>query len=485
MKSNHNIRQLPVLHTQVVPLEMTLPEDETAETGVIACLLNQPGSVGKVVDWLVPEDFYHSEYRLIFESMMRLHRRGKLCNSINVTYDLRKRGNLDEIGSHDILVRISDRFPDVFENVLDHAEKVREVAFERRCAEFAYKLYIGACQHAIDPDSVEQEFAHIMSGASNHSSHPPSMSETMMDYVEEVEKRRENFANHIANGVPTGFSGLDRILGGLQPGELNILAARPSIGKSALSTNIALNIARQKRDEQQTRHVLFFSLEMKRLAIAQRLVAMESPMDQTFLRDGDMSDEQFERVVTVAGNLSQARFEIDDQSFSIPEIKRVAREIHARDPLDVIVVDYLQFAKMSADGRGKNETRSEEVARMSRELKELAKTLNVSVLALAQLNRAIETRGDKTPVLSDLKESGGIEQDADVVMFLHCSDQELQKRFKRLPYIVTVVVAKNREGGLAQIDLTFKPRSTKFVEIVDMPMQQEDDDDNDDDEYPA
>jgi replicative DNA helicase len=431
-------------------------------------LLQNPSGkeAGQVFDILQPEDFYRDAYREIFDAAQSLYRQQREPNPLNVKYEMRRRGKLEAIGGDEAFGVFEFYTPSFHSTLVDHAHEVKQESTLRKLAVFGMQLYQRA--HAREQgllEEAEKELYQVALGSGTATGHDVGMTDLMLEYIDVLEERRTNYEQGIANGVPTGFTDVDRMIGGLQPGELAILAARPSVGKTALSLNMARNIVMKSR------RVLFFSLEMKRHALAQRLISMEVPMDQSYLRDGDVSDDKMKEVIKAAGELGQVDMRIDDRSRTLSDIKSTARRVHGIKPVNLIVVDYLQLVK-GATGR-QQMTRAEEVGMISRELKELSMELNVPILALAQLKREVESRADKTPQLSDLKESGGIEQDADTVMFMHIDEEQQQKRLKAENFYVQVVVGKQRNGRLGSETIEFKPRSTRFVDATFQPEEEE------------
>lgn len=446
---------------------MPFPANIDAEEDVIGSILDNPTHCGRVFDILEPDDFYRDAHQEIFDAARTLYRQQREPNILNIKYELRRRDKLDSIGGDEAFSPFQWRVASLHP-IEDHAYEVKRESTWRKLAMFGMQLYKRAYAREQDLlEDAEKELYQIALGSGTATGHDVGMTEVMLKYLDMLDERRYNYANGIANGVPTGFKDIDQMIGGLQPGELVILGARPSVGKTALALNMARNIVIHSR------RVLFFSLEMNRYALAQRLLSMEVPMDQSRLRDGDIDDDQMGKITNVAGELARVDLRIDDRSRTISDIKSTARRVHGVKPVNLIVVDYLQLVKGGVNGRDRHETRAEEVAQISRELKELSMELNVPILALAQLKREVEGRQDKTPQLSDLKESGGIEQDADTVMFMHIEKEQLEKRMKAESYYVQVVVGKQRNGRLGMERLEFKPRSTRFQNADFVPEDEE------------
>lgn len=435
------------------------PADIDAEADVIGCLLFNPGNASRVADMLLPDDFYSDTHREIYDAAMALYHQHRECNGMNVTFELRNRGTLDQVGGQQAIEAFSWR-EGISQPIEVYAEQVKKEGVWRKLAYFGMSLYQEARARKQDLlEDAEAQLYQIALGATSNTL-PDDSEKVFSEYLAILEDRQYKYEHGIATGIPTGFPDLDQIIGGLQPGEQVILGARPSIGKSSIALNIARNVLMQMPG----RRVAFFSLEMKKHALAQRMLAMEVPMDQSYLRDGSLDHAQFESVRDAARKLSQVDLRIDDASMTIGQIRTVARRLHGIKPLNLIVVDYLQLVRPSNSGR-RQETRAEEVDKISRDLKALAMELDVPVLALAQIKREVEQRQNKEPMMSDLKESGGIEQNADIVMFLHVAEEEMEKRMQALPFLVDTIVQKNRNGRLGSAKLEFKPRSTRFVPV--------------------
>ncbi len=434
--------------------EKWVPTNVEAEESVLSHLLSAPRKITEVVDRLSPEHFCSDRASRVYQLMVTLAHQGKACTVSNV-YDAwaRAYGVDDEV--YDFLEDRYGLFSAFMTPFEDQVEKVIRVHTMRRLISAAQ--HIAEVAYAQDDnamDVAEQLIYDIARGVDGDT--VATLAQVKQRYMQEFEQRRENLLNGIANGIPTGFHELDVILGGLQPSNLYTLAARPSLGKTALALNFALYIARHAR------RCLFFSLEMSELELFQRLLAIETPVDQSFLRDGDVNEQELEDIRYTANDLAELDMLIDDRTYTLAGICSKARREHARKPLNLIVVDYLQLIDTSPEGRNKNKMRYEEVGEFSKRLKRLAKELKVPVIAIAQLNRDVESRQSPKPRMSDLGESGKLEQDMDVVAFVYCEETELAKKENCEPYKVHVHVAKHRNGRLGDVELWFRPRITKF-----------------------
>jgi replicative DNA helicase len=424
------------------------------EQNILSLLLAYPRGIRRVVDTLQPEHFYRDKHALIYKTMVRLYQQGRTITTDNVW---------DEIGRMDAQVGItwsdmldlSNSANAAGENIEECAGIVIRKATMRRLAMASAE--IAASAYAEDEDAVEKAeklIYEIAVGANSDSI--PTFAEALDNYMINLEQRIEDRKNGIARGLPTGFTEVDKVIGGLQPGTLSTLAALTGFGKSSWALSVAVNVI------QYAKRVLFFSLEMSRDELIQRVLAMEVPTDQTFLRDGEIDRDMLQRVKARVQSLRQCDFNIDDQTFLLAGIKSKARQMHARKPLDLLVIDYLQMVQANPDGRSRHETRAEEIAKLSREMKRLARELNIPVLVLAQLNRDVDKRQTKEPQLSDINESGGIARDSDTVMFIYATEEEMEKRKQCVPHEVTLKIAKSRNSRTDDVQLVFSPRITKF-----------------------
>jgi replicative DNA helicase len=436
-----------------------------SEINILSWLLSHPRSIKQVVDTLQPEHFYRDRHALVYRMALGLYNQGRACNIDNVWDEIERQDRVEQLGITRLdLVDLANRV-DVVGSVGDYAEIVIRKATMRRLAMAATEI-VGYA-YSEDDDAVEKSerlIYEIATGANADS--VPTFAEALDTYIVDLEHRIENQEQGIANGLPTGFTGVDQIIGGLQPGTLNTLAALTGFGKTAFALNVAVNVM------QHAKRVLFFSLEMRRNELVQRVLSMEAAIDQALLRDATIDQVALRALKTRAQALRACDMNIDDQTFLLSGIKSKARQMHARKPLDLIVIDYLQMVQTSADGRAKHETRAEEIAKLSREMKRLACELNIPILVLAQLNREVDKRQTKEPQLSDINESGGIGRDSDVVMFVYATEEEMEKRKQCMLHEVTLKVAKNRNGRIDDVQLVFSPRITKFKNSYDEGMEE-------------
>lgn len=441
-------------------IEKMLPQSIEAEYGVLGSIIIDPEAVDLVIDFLQVEDFYRDAHRMIYETIVYLTRRHEPVDFITICDTLERKDKLDAVGGAAYVTGLINHVP-TSGNAEYYANIVQETAILRRLIHVAGQI----ASLAYDSEDARQtmikaeELVHTI-GNGRQRGGPRSISDIMSDYVTNLEQIHALRKRGVVTGVPTRFTALDKLLGGLQPSDLITLAARPGHGKTSLALNIASQVADGAINE--GRHVLFFSLEMAQEQLARRLVSMETGIDQTDLRGGFIDGEdQWKAIVDASDRISAGQMWIDDTpGLSVIEMQSRARRIQAKHGIDLIVVDYMQLMKATTDA-AKPENRVVEVGMISGGLKQMARELKVPVLALAQLSRAVETRADKKPQLSDLRESGAIEQDSDIVMFLH-HDQSKGTAEKNEGYMINVLVEKQRNGPTGEAPLWFDPRLTRF-----------------------
>lgn len=448
-------RQLSVVQTYVKEKFLA---SVSAEEDVLSCLLRNPRTIQRVAEILKPEHFYRDVYGTIYKIMVHLYQQDRKCNVFNVEDELERQGKMEEVVKvvgRGFLTGLFTR--DMLSvSVEDPAHVVIRKAKMRR---LKYAIAeIAQLAEDEDEDAVEQAMKLISDVAlDGDTGNVVTFDDAVGEYMENLKQRREDFINGIAHGLPTGFPDLDKLLGGLQPGRLHALGALTGYGKSALAINIALNIALKAK------HVMIVSLEMPRSEIVQRALSIYIDKDQTMLRDGNLDEDSYNTLNAHAQRLRRCKIDLDDASYSITAMVSNIKRVHAREKLDLIVVDYLQLVENAEKSRNSN--RAQEVAEVSRQLKRLAMKLEVPVLALVQLNREVERQQEQEPKLADINESGGIARDSDVVMFIWSMKDQMERREKALTYQVIVKVAKNRNGRLGNATLLFAPRITKFRDL--------------------
>lgn len=434
------------------------PQNIEAEKSLLGCLMIDPEAILKVVDFLIPRDFYKRNHQSIYGVMKGLFEKREPIDVLSVSSKLKEKNQFEEIGGASYLTGLVNSVPTA-SHVLNYAKIVQEKRILRDLIEASHQIGALAYQESEDVDSLlDNAEKKIFSIAQK------SLTQTFMpvkETLEETFKRIDELSKHKGGlrGIPTGFKALDNILAGLQKSDLIILAARPSIGKSALATDIARHVALEKKIP-----VGIFSLEMSRDQVIDRLIAAQADIDLWRLRTGRLSDtgenNDFDRIRTAMGVLSEAPIFIDDAASSnILQMRAMARRLQADKGLGLLIIDYLQLM----EARNPNQTMVQQVTEISRSLKSLARELNVPVLVISQLSRAVEQRTPQIPRLSDLRESGAQEQDADVVLFIYREDRYRPNTERK--NIADIIIAKHRNGPVGKIELYFDEQRVSFRDI--------------------
>jgi replicative DNA helicase len=407
---------------------------------------------------LRPEDFYRERHRIVFESVVALFNASEAIDVLTVTEHLRSRGKLEDAGGQAEIDALTAAAPSVGA-LRQYGKLVKDHSLLRSLLTATYDIQASVHGHEDGPrELVERAERTILEVA--HDDRQKDFRQVGDVLHTEIGKwQRLSAEGQSLTGTPSGFGDLDAITGGFQPGNLIVIAARPSMGKSALVTNIAENVALNR---ERPRPVALFSLEMSEAELAQRFIASQASIKGDDLRKGRLKDEtKWKRVLRVASEYDQAPLYVDDSSdIGILDVRAKARRLHQGSPdgLGLVIVDYLQL--MRADARIEN--RVQQVGDMSRGLKILARELEVPVIALSQLSRGVESRTDKRPMLSDLRESGQIEQDADLVMFIY-RDEYYHPETTDRPGEAELIIAKHRNGGLGEVPLTFQNEYPRFL----------------------
>jgi replicative DNA helicase len=422
-----------------------------AESSVLgSILLSERAMYALVVEeGLKPEDFYRERNRRIYAAMLRLYRESEPIDVLTVTERLKSDGDGD---AADMVDELTAGVP-AAGNVRQYARIVREHALLRRMLNATYEIQASVAERRAAPrELVEQaERAMLEVAHDDRQKDFRSIAEVLDEELDKL--HRLSIEGTALTGTPSGFKDLDEITGGFQPGNLIIIAARPSMGKSALVTNMAENAAIDYG-----RAVALFSLEMSETELAQRFVASQARVKGEELRKGRVAEHRWAKIVEASTRLANAPLFIDDSSdVGMLEIRAKARRLHQQHELGLIIVDYLQLMRPDHT----IESRVQQVGEMSRGLKILARELNVPVIALSQLSRAVESRTDKRPILSDLRESGQIEQDADLVAFIY--REEYYDKESEREGIADIIIAKHRNGALGDVELTFAKEYPKFL----------------------
>ncbi len=434
------------------------PHNLEAETSVLgAVLLTEQALDGILLEvGLRADDFYRPRHQLIFGAMVRLKEKAEpeAVDALTVSDDLKRAGQLDEAGGEGYVHSLPTVVPAVG-NVLHYARIVKEYALLRRVLVATRDIQEEVLGKSANPrELIERaEKTLFQIGHDDGKGEMRSIEEVLHEEIDKLEALSR--ADVGLTGTPSGFNDLDDVTGGFQPGNLVVLAARPSMGKSALATNIAENAA-----VKHGRPVALFSLEMSETELAHRFIASQARLSSDELRKGRVKGDRWPKVLKAVEKLAAAPLYVDDSSdIGILEIRSKARRLHARQELGLVIVDYLQL--MRPDGR--TDSRVEQIGQISRGLKILARELQIPVIAISQLSRAVESRNPPTPMLSDLRESGQIEQDADLVMFIY-RDEYYNDESERLGE-ADVIIAKHRNGPIGKVVLTFQPKFPKFASV--------------------
>ena len=437
-------------------LKRVLPHSIEAEQSVIGSMLMDKDAVPAVVDILDKEDFYSTQYGIMFESMVELFNEAKPIDLVTVQNRLKEKDVPPEVASLEAVKEIFNTVPTAT-NVKSYAAIVHDKAVMRRLIktseEIANTCYAGKESLDVILEDTEKNIFKVVQ-QKKHGDLTPigEVAENVLSKIEKASKTKEKIT-----GVPTGFSDLDNMTSGFQPSDLVLIAARPSMGKTALVLNIIRHVAMKKK-----RPSMIFSLEMSKEQLVNRLIAMESNINSQKLRTGELGDADWEQLVQAVLEVSKAPLVIDDTpGITVTELRSKCRKIKLEKGLDLIVIDYLQL--MSGSSR-RSENRQQEVSEISRNLKAIAREMECPVIALSQLSRAPDQRPDHRPQLSDLRESGAIEQDADIVMFIY-RDEKYNPDTDH-PGEAELIVAKQRNGPTGTVNLVWKQDTTKFVSMA-------------------
>ncbi|MCD8103963.1 MAG: replicative DNA helicase [Lachnospiraceae bacterium] len=435
-------------------LKRVMPHDTEAEQAVIGAMLMDRDAVTVASEILAPDDFYQKQFGLLFEAMIELYGENKPIDLVTVQNRLREKDAPPEISSmefaRDIMTSVWTSA-----SVKAHAQIVAQKALLRRlirvCEEIASTCYAGKESTEAIMEDAEKKIFQVLQQNTGEDFVP--IREIVLQALDRIEAASRSKGS--VTGLATGFIDLDYKTSGFQPSDLLLIAARPSMGKTAFALNIAEYMA-FKSDLT----VAVFSLEMSREQLVNRLFAMESRVDSQTLRTGNLSDNDWSSLIEAAGVIGKSNLIIDDTpGISVSELRSKCRKYKLEHKLDIIMIDYLQL--MTASRR--SDSRQQEISDISRSLKEIARELQVPVVALSQLSRAVEQRPDHRPMLSDLRESGAIEQDADVVMFIYRDDYYNHDSQKK--DVAEIIIAKQRNGPIGTVELAWLPRFTKFVNM--------------------
>lgn len=441
--------------------ERVPPQNIEAEQAVLGAMLIDKEAIAKATEVLSADDFYREAHRVIFSAMLELYNKNEAVDMVTVTEILKRDNKLEDIGGIAYITSLANVVLTAA-NVKYHAEIVAEKSVLRQLVRVSTEIAAMGYEANEDVgtllDTAESRILEISNRKKKNDF--TAINDILMDSVQSIESLLQN--KGCLTGLPAGFADLDKLTSGLHPSDFIILAARPSMGKTALALNIVQNVALRahKVIGGEPRSVAFFSLEMSKEQLVNRMLCAEAGIDSQRLRVGEMHDEDWTHLWDACDTMSRAKIYIDDTAgITAMDMRSRARRLKAEHGLDLIVVDYLQL--MQGSGKRNNSgDRQQEVSEISRSLKALARELDVPVLALSQLSRSVESRQVKRPMLSDLRESGSLEQDADIVAFLYREDYynpETENKHTEL------IIAKHRNGPVDTVNLFFQKQFTKFV----------------------
>jgi replicative DNA helicase len=431
------------------------PHNSEAEQTVLGAALIDHVAVEKTVDLLNNEDFYFEANREIFDSIKQVHSQNIPVDALTVSEELKKRGKIEYVGGFEYLARLTENII-TSKNVEAYCNIIKEKSTLRKLISASSEIIEKGYKESDDVQKIiELAESRIFSISQNRGVNSFSqIKDVLMSVFNQLEERAMNKGS--LTGITTGYDDLDRMTSGLQRSDLILLAARPSMGKTALALNIAMNAVKSGAS------VALFSLEMSKEQYVQRIISMESMVESTKLRSGNLDDDDWSRLISVMSTISNYNVFIDDTaSVSLFEVMSKCRRLKIEQGLDMVIVDYLQ---LMTDGGRSGDNRQQEISNISRGLKAMARELDCPVVALSQLSRAPELRNDHRPIMSDLRESGAIEQDADVVMMLYRDEYYLKEESEKKG-ITDVIITKQRNGPVGTVELAWIGQYTKFGNI--------------------
>ncbi len=440
-------------------LKMVPPNNIEAEQAVLGSMLMRKSAVADAGEILKGEDFYRDAHRIVFETMQQLANSNIPVDIVTLSEQLSKENLLEKVGGPSFVAGLANAVPSA-SNVEYYANIVREKADLRNLINAASDITALAFDGEEDvPTILDKSEKRIMDVSSRHSSGDfTPIKSIVIDTIDKINSVYESKGG--LTGIPTDFTDLDALTSGLQPSDLILVAARPSMGKTAFTLNIASNVAIRAK-----KNVAFFSLEMSKTQLMQRMICSEASLDSQKVRIGSIPGSEWQKLLAVAEIIGKAPIYIDDTAgIQINELRSKARRLKSQHGLDLIIIDYLQL--MQGSGKNSSDNRQAEIAEISRSLKSLARELNVPIIALSQLSRSVESRQVKRPMLSDLRESGSLEQDADIVMFLYREDYYEPETTNK--NITEVIVAKHRNGPVDTVKLYFQKSFTRFDNLSKM-----------------
>lgn len=435
-------------------MKRILPHSTEAEQSVIGSMIMSRDAIIEASEIITGADFYQQQYGIVFEAMIELNDEGKAVDLVTLQERLKEKDLPPEISSMEFVRDLLSAVP-TSANVKYYAEIVAEKSMLRKLIktteEISNACYLGKEKTQDILETTEKKIFDLIQNRGSQEFVP--IRQVVLNAIEKIEKASRNQGS--VTGIPTGFIDLDYKTSGFQPSDLILVAARPSMGKTAFVLNIAQYMAFRNNVT-----AAIFSLEMSKEQLVNRLLALESKVDSQNIRTGNLEDEEWAKLIEGANIIGNSHLIIDDKpGISISELRSKCRKYKMEHNLGIIFIDYLQLMT----GSGRSESRQQEISEISRSLKALARELNVPVVALSQLSRAVEQRPDHRPMLSDLRESGAIEQDADVVMFIYRDDY--YNKDSENKNIAEIIIAKQRNGPIGTVNLVWMPNYTKFVNM--------------------
>lgn len=439
-------------------IERVPPQHVEAEQAVLGAILLQSESLITVSELLMSDDFYRVNHQKIYSAMLQVGEAGEPVDIVTLTAHLQNLGQLEEVGGVVYLAALANTVPTAA-NVDHYAQIVREKAVLRRLIRVATQIaatgYEGVSDVTQVIDDAERSILELSQQRLNRGFTP--IRDVLMTTFERLETLYSNKGS--ITGIPTGYPDLDKMTSGFQKSDLIIVAARPSVGKTAFALNITQNVAVRAGQP-----VAVFSLEMSKEQLVQRILSAEANIDAGRMRTGFLEDDDWPKLTMAISALSEAPIYIDDSpAITVADIRSKCRRLQTEHGLGMVMIDYLQLIQ----GRGRTDNRQQEISEISRTLKQIARELNVPVIALSQLSRSVEQRQDKRPMMSDIRESGSIEQDADVVAFLYRDDYYDPESERK--NIIEIILAKQRNGPTGKVELVFLKNFNKFVSLERTP----------------
>lgn len=434
------------------------PQSPDAEASLLGSILIDGESFIKIADKVNDDDFFSSQHRTIFTAMKSLHEKRTPLDILTLSEQLKSKKQLDDIGGASYLTELTNFVPTAA-HLEQYAQIVADKAIRRRLIEASQDIAkIGADESKTLQELIEDSESRLFEVSQQHVKQDITSLESILgETFERLDDLHHNKGG--LRGIPTGFKDLDKLLAGLQRSDLDVIAGRPSMGKTSIALNLALNVAKAKQGA-----VLYFSLEMSKEQLVDRLLAIEAGVDAWRLRTGDgLTDKDFEKISVAMGKLAEAPIFIDDTAgITVSDMRTKVRRLHHQHPLAVVFVDYLQL--MSGGSRfAAAANRVQEISEISRGLKILARELDVAVVAMSQLSRSVENRHPQIPQLADLRESGSIEQDADIVAFLYREEYYNPETDRK--NVTDVLIKKHRNGPVRNIELYFDRDLQRFLDL--------------------